>query len=67
MLFRITAMAVVTEWVSVQVVLTMATEVMEIMATVDMDTIHTVITHTVHTILLVEDMATTHTAMEWVV
>ncbi len=64
MLFRIISTVMALEWASAQVVLTMATGAMEITATVDMDTIHTVITHTVHTILLVEDMATTHTAVE---
>jgi hypothetical protein len=63
MLFRITAMAVVTEWVSVQVVLTMATAVMETVFTV---TIHMGTILTVHTTPMVVDMVTTLMVMEWV-
>ena len=72
MLFRITAMAVVLEWASVQAVPTIITEVMGIMGTTDLVTILTEIiitgtTHTVHIIPMVVDMVTTRMVMEWVV
>ena len=72
MLFRITAMAVVMEWASVQAVPSITTVVMVIMETVDlvtilMVTIHTVTIHTVHITPMVVDMDITLMDMEWVV
>ena len=70
MLFRITAMAVVMEWVLGQAAHTTTTVVMEIMETVDlgtilMGTIHTVTIHTVHLTPMVVDMDITRMVMEW--
>ena len=62
MLFRITAMAVVMEWASVQAAHTTTTVVMVIMETVDLVTIRTV-----HITPMVVDMVTTLMDMEWVV
>jgi hypothetical protein len=72
MLFRITAMAVVLEWASVQAVLLTTTEVMGIMGTTDLVTIpmgiiHTVTILTVHITPMVADMVTTLMVMDWVV
>ena len=72
MLFRITAMAVVMEWASVQPAHTTTTVVMVIMETVDLVTIlmgiiHTVTIRTVHITPMVVDMVTTLMDMEWVV